>query len=463
MKSGSFQHTSSSTEGVSRPGILFQGVFIALLSVLLPLNMNAQFMGGGYSELDDSPTTAAFREHVSYISSAAMEGRKAGSEGETLTAEYVYDILQAYGLEMLTSRSGEQFGISRNPGDTINSRNIIGVVQGYDHKLYDRYIVVAARMDNLGTHTLTVDGVQQEQIYYGANGNASGLAMMMELARMVNTNSVLFRRSVIFIGLGASAETYAGAWYFLNRAFSAPGSIDAMINLDMLGTGSGGFYAYTCSNDDMNRIVNELATTLQPVQPELVTREPVSSDHRIFYDKEIPSVFFTTGMYPEYNSPRDTESIIEYDDMERELEYIYNFTLKLANGQKPEFRHSEKSDLRRGLDREIYPYYECDTRPTFLGSPDPVAFLRRWVYVYLKYPRQAVEEGIQGKVLVDFVIDEKGKVKDAKVVKGVHPLLDDEALRVINASPDWKPGKVGGRKVKSEMSLYVEFRLEKKK
>jgi len=54
-------------------------------------------------------------------------------------------------------------------------------------------------------------------------------------------------------------------------------------------------------------------------------------------------------------------------------------------------------------------------------------------------------------------------VKDAKVVKGVHPLLDDEALRVINASPDWKPGKVGGRKVKSEMSLYVEFRLEKKK
>ena len=83
--------------------------------------------------------------------------------------------------------------------------------------------------------------------------------------------------------------------------------------------------------------------------------------------------------------------------------------------------------------------------------------------MYLKYPRQAVEEGIQGKVLVDFVIDEKGKVKDAKVVKGVHPLLDDEALRVINASPDWKPGKVGGRKVKSEMSLYVEFRLEKKK
>ena len=49
------------------------------------------------------------------------------------------------------------------------------------------------------------------------------------------------------------------------------------------------------------------------------------------------------------------------------------------------------------------------------------------------------------------------------VLKGVDPLLDDEAVRVISASPAWKPGYVRGKKVKSEISLYVEFRLEKKK
>ena len=438
-------------------------LFASILLILGSIAANAQFRDPLISDLSLGETAREMKSRIQMLSSAAMEGRRAGSEGEAAAAAYIASEFDRMGIERLSGTDMEQFGMKLPGGDTLRSRNVLGFIQGYDKNLKDHYIVIGARMDNVGTINVSVDGETVERICYGANGNASGLAMMLQLAGMLSARSVLLRRSVIFAAFGASLEGGAGAWYFLNRAFSAPESIDAMVNLDMLGTGSGGFYAYTCSNDDMNRIVNELAATLQPVQPVLVTREPVNSDHRIFYDKEIPSVFFTTGMYPEYNSPRDTESIIEYDDMERELEYIYNFTLKLANGPKPEFRHSEKSDLRRGSGREIYPYYECDTWPTFLGSPDPVSFLKRWVYVYLKYPRQAVEEGIQGKVLVDFVIDEKGKVKDAKVVKGVHPLLDDEALRVINASPDWKPGKVGGRKVKSEMSLYVEFRLEKKK
>ena len=89
-------------------------------------------------------------------------------------------------------------------------------------------------------------------------------------------------------------------------------------------------------------------------------------------------------------------------------------------------------------------------------------FLERWVYVYLKYPQYAIDNGIQGKVLVDFVIDEKGKVKDVKVLKGVHPSLDDEAVKVVSASPDWKPARVRGKKVPCAISLYVEFRLKKK-
>ena len=90
-------------------------------------------------------------------------------------------------------------------------------------------------------------------------------------------------------------------------------------------------------------------------------------------------------------------------------------------------------------------------------------FLEKWVYQYLKYPEGAVREGIQGRVLVDFVIDESGKVTDVKVLKVVDELLDAQAVRVIAASPAWKPGYVRGKKVKSEISLYVEFRLEKKK
>ena len=450
---------SFSKIGNKRPGRFFQGVFIALCLTLSPVLCSAQFMGG-YAELDDSPTTASFREHIRYISSAAMEGRKPGSEGETLTAGYVYDILKEYGVEMLSSREGDQFGISRSPGDTINSRNIVGVVQGYDHSLFDRYIVVAARMDNLGTHTLTVDGVPQQQIYYGANGNASGIAMMLELARMVNTNSVLFRRSVIFIGLGASTETFAGAWYFLNRSFSDVGKIDAMINLDMIGT-NGDMLAFASSNADMTKIISTVSGGLHPVVPKITTQEPYPSDHRAFYSKEIPSVFFTTGQYPEHDTAKDTQSIIDYDNMERELEYIYSFTRALANVDEAPAFSPDKVQKKDIADRD-YPYYDCDEKPSFLGHADPKYFLTKWVYDYLKYPSAAVEQGIQGQVQVRFYIDKDGNVTDAQVTKSVHPLLDDEAVKVVMASPKWKAGKVKGVKVRSYMTVPIDFKLEKK-
>lgn len=425
----------------------------------------AQFRdGASYADLEDSETVRAFKEHVSTISAAVMEGRKAGSEGERMTAEYVTGIFKKYGVDVLSGGDGDVFGIRQENGDTLTSRNVCAFIQGGDKTLRNKYIVIGARMDNLGMDTMTIDGRTVERTYYGANGNASGLAMMLELARMLQTNSPLLGRSVLFVAFGASRQTYAGSWYFLNRAFSDVADIDAMINLDMVGTGGDGFYAYTSSNADMNEVVKSMAGQLQPILPTLTAQEPYPSDHRAFYDKEIPSILFTTGHYPEYGTERDTQSIIDYDTMERELEYVYNYSVALINGPKPIFNPSDLSGLTSANkgDDAVVPYYDCDYRPSFLGSRDPRVFLEKWVYTYMKYPKEAVKNGIQGRVLVDFVIDEKGKVRDVKVLKGVDPLLDEEAVRIISASPDWKPGWLRGKKVKSRMSLYVEFRLEKK-
>ena len=430
---------------------------VALVLAMLPAavqQLRAQYKTSAtYSELYDSETASAMRRHVSSIASAENLGRAAGSAGEKAAASYVYSVLEGYGIEMLSPEGGDEFGISKEGGDTLTSRNVIGFVQGYDATLRNRYVVVGARLDNLGTNSMTVDGKTTEQIYYGANGNASGLAMMMELARMVSTNSILFRRSVIFIGLGASSETFAGAWYFLNRSFSDTDAIDIMINLDMLGTGDDGFYAYTASNSDVNAVISSLSSELQPVHPEVVSYEPYPSDHRAFYSAEIPSVYFTSGRYSQHNTPKDTE-----------LEYIYSFTLQCANTDReisfrPEEKVLEKAPL---TDENVYPYYECDIRPSFLNSTDPRQFLSKWVYPYLKYPQEAVRDGIQGTVEVGFIIDKDGKVKDVKVVKSVDPLLDAEAVKVISASPKWRPARVHGQKVNSSMSLPVEFRLEKK-
>lgn len=430
---------------------------------LVSLLAGAQYRSGtAYEDLDDSEVVSALKSHVRMLSSSHLEGRKAGSEGEKEAAEYVGEIFREYGVDLLTPVDGEVFGIMKENGDTLTSRNVIACVEGYDKSLRDRYIVVGARLDNSGTMTMTVDGKPVERIYYGANGNASGLAVLVELARMVKTNSIMFRRSVLFVAFGASEETFAGSWYFLNRSFSQSDRIDAMINLDMLGTGYNGFYAYTSSNTDMNAVINTLSGELQPIHAEITAAEVYPSDHRAFYAKDIPSVHFTTGQYPEHNTDRDTQSIIDYETMERETEYIYNYLLALANlNDAPSFRPVSKEIKGTSYD-DVVGYFDCDQRPQFLNSADPAQFLEKWVYQYLKYPESSLQNGEQGKVMVEFIIEKDGKVSNVRAVKGVSDALDAEAVKVIAASPKWKPGKVKGNKVRTMITIPVEFRLEKK-
>ena len=425
----------------------------------------AQYATGSaaYADLYDSDTASSLKAHVGYLASDALEGRAPGSEGERAVAEYVTRLLQEYGVDVVSGPDGERFGIRRPEGDTLTSRNVVGFIQGFDPDLREHYIVIGARLDNLGTSTLVRDGVPEQKVFSGANGNASGLALMLELARMVSTRSISCRRSVLFVAFGASTLANAGSWYFLNRSFAKDASsIDAMVNLDMLGTGYSGFYGYTCSNADMNAIAASLRGSLQPVFPEIISEEPFPSDHRSFYAARIPSIFFTTGAYPEYNSWKDIPSILDYGWMERELEYIYAYTMALLEGPAPLFRPSEDAAAKKPRDAGTVSYFDCDARPTFLGSATPDTFMKKWVYQYLRYPQSAIDEGVQGNVVVDFVIDEKGKVTDVKVLRGVDERLDAEAVRVISASPSWKPGRKGGKKVKTELSVTVEFRLEKR-
>ena len=438
--------------------------FIAAIAILfLSMPASAQFRDGvAYDDLYDGETVTSMKAHVREISASQHEGRKPGSDGEKAAAEYVTEMLKSYGVDVISSSKGDLFGLKSESGDTLTSRNVIGFVQGYDKELRNDYILVGARLDNLGSMVMTMDGKPVERIYYGANGNASGLAMLLELARMVQTNSIMFRRSVLFVAFGASTESFAGSWYFLNRSFSDADKIDAMINLDMLGTGYNGFYAYTASNPDLNTILRTLNGELQPIMPEISASEIYPSDHRAFYDKEIPAVHFTTGRYPEHNTDRDAQSIIDYENMERELEYIYNFTLALANAQyAPAFRSGSQS-AKASVDENAVSYNDCDQRPMFLNSPDPRVFLREWVYQYLKYPEKALRDGTQGRVQVDFIIEKDGSISNVRVSKGVSDELDAEAVKVISASPKWKPGRVDGEKVRTSMTIPVEFRLEKK-
>ena len=157
-----------------------------LLSLLLSFSSVcclAQFRSPDLDDLGRSEVELALKEHVGYLSSAMLEGRAAGSEGELMAAQYVSSVLESYGIDVLSGSDGEMFGLRGNGGDTLKSRNVIAYIPGYDEELRDKFIVIGARLDNLGSAQFERDGVPHERIFYGANGNASGLAMLLELAR----------------------------------------------------------------------------------------------------------------------------------------------------------------------------------------------------------------------------------------------------------------------------------------
>lgn len=96
--------------------------------------------------------------------------------------------------------------------------------------------------------------------------------------------------------------------------------------------------------------------------------------------------------------------------------------------------------------------------PSFKGGD--LNEFRNWVAKSLKYPEIAAENGIQGKVFVQFAVNAKGEVTDVIVVRGVDQALDQEAVRVIKSSPKWSPGKQRGRPVKVQFTFPVVFVLQ---
>ena len=403
------------------------------------------------------------RRHVEALCADELDGRKAGTEGERMAAAYVHRALADAGLVMLTDAAGQDFTIAEGE-EGIASRNIVGIVEGSDPALRDEYIVVGAHFDHLGTHTLTIDGEPVVQVFPGADANASGVAMMLELARMVSDYKGLFRRSVLFVGFGAGEQGLAGAWYFANRAFEQMGNVRAMVDLDMLGR-SGDTAPFSCFTQMESRAGERL---FEQVREESVVTWPQplrqtipSSDYLPFYEQKIPVFLFTSGVSREARTIRDVPRLLDYGAMEARCHYLYHFLLTLANQDEiSRIGEDVREKVRRNIEK-VYAASECDVRPQFFHS-DEKHFLESWVYKYLKYPREAIERNIKGQVLVSFIVERDGTVTDVCVERGVDELLDDEAVRVVSVSPKWIPGQIKGEKVRTRIVIPVEFRLSSK-
>ena len=109
--------------------------------------------------------------------------------------------------------------------------------------------------------------------------------------------------------------------------------------------------------------------------------------------------------------------------------------------------------------QENKPTVVPDEMPIFPGGEEA---LKLYLTDNIKYPAEAIEEGIEGKVFITFTIGKDGKVKDTKVARGVQPLLDNEALRVVENMPEWEPGSKNGIPLEVQLTMPVSFKLAPK-
>lgn len=113
--------------------------------------------------------------------------------------------------------------------------------------------------------------------------------------------------------------------------------------------------------------------------------------------------------------------------------------------------------IRFTTDKDSYiceEFEELDTRPFFNGN------LSQWLSQNMTYPLVAAENGIQGQVIVSFVIDTNGSITNVGIARSVDPSLDREAVRVVCAMPKWTPGYKNGVPVRVRISIPLSFRLQ---
>jgi protein TonB len=108
-------------------------------------------------------------------------------------------------------------------------------------------------------------------------------------------------------------------------------------------------------------------------------------------------------------------------------------------------------------EEEAKVFFIVEDMPEFPGGE---LALRKYIANAIEYPVIAQENGIQGKVYVQFVVDKDGGISDARIARGVDPSLDKEALRVVNSLPKWKPGQQRGKPVRVSYTVPINFVLQ---
>jgi Zn-dependent M28 family amino/carboxypeptidase len=266
--------------------------------VLAPMAAHAQ-------EAADEPTFSAseVRKHVEFLADDALGGRYTLSKGYLTAAVYVAERFAALGLVEAQTDAG-WFQVAKLPIMTGNpprkrtykAPNVIGVLPGSDPVLKNEYVVLSAHLDHVGTDPLRAG----DKIYNGAMDNASGVATMLETARVFAGSKHRPKRSILFVALAGEESGLLGSNYLARNPVVGTGKVVANVNLDMpiLLYDFQDVIAFGGEHSTMGEVTARAGASMGvSVSPDPMPEEDFfeRSDHYSFVKVGVPSIFLMTG------------------------------------------------------------------------------------------------------------------------------------------------------------------------
>ena len=271
-------------------------------------------------DIDDLIASSRESDVMSYLgvlASEDMEGRGVGTEGSNRAARYIADLFQTFGLKSPSQCTPPYYQMFFDHGQ--NTQNIIGILEG---KSSSKAIIIGAHYDHLGTF--------ESNTYYGADDNASGVSVLLYLAKQLGKLKSQLEKTIIFISFSGEESGLLGSSYYVKNPIFPLANTDMMFNFDMVGYYKRGGLRFIKRGDfskfDLN--IKSYCDNFSLRCSESSSSDEVS-DHLSFYQASIPSILVHTGTHIYQHTFEDKVSRIDSQGILK----IANASLKIIWNQ----------------------------------------------------------------------------------------------------------------------------------
>jgi hypothetical protein len=269
------------------------------------------------------------QRHIEFLASPELGGRS--GRGKLLARNYILAWFGEHRLEPLFEQSYLQpipDRTAEGEEPRIMGQNIGGFVEGTDPVLKQEWIIVNAHYDHLG--------IRQGRIYPGADDNASGVSMLLEVARRIARSPL--KRSVAFVAFDLEESMLWGSRWFVAHPPMPSDRIKLCLTADMIGRSLGGLdlpTVFVLGAEHSTELRQALADAEIPDGLELAQLGTdligTRSDYGPFRDERIPFLFFSTGEHPDYHQPTDTPDRIDSPKTARISNLIHSLLITIGN------------------------------------------------------------------------------------------------------------------------------------